>query len=773
MEIFENFSTSTSTFEPPSFHVDPESCLIKVNHTTIITNNYEGIPDTLILNVVAWIILIALFTVLRQQAWDYGRLALVNSHGDNKRWTQIFYAHNDETVETVDRNSGSGGGDTNRRNEASSPESFQNQQQPNPDNRLLSWILITLRLKDEQILNHSGPDACHYLSFQRHLMIVMGIITIVAIGIILPVNFQGTLSSDFGRTTASNLPADSAKLWVHVFAAISFAPLVVLVMRRSSGRYAGKRAPTRTIMATNISRADCHRAIIQEFIQQRFPDITVTDVQVAYNIQKLSEVADEYERIYEARIYCEHQRTRDPVKVRTRCCSCDKMDGLEYYRSRLEQLHGEVARLRAAALNDPLGIAFISVPTTEMAQHIIKHFRPTFPREWRLSYAASPEDIFWENLTPSAVQWYLKWFIVNIILFIVLFFLTTPVYIINLLDKWDFTKNASSEFEKISPLISEFLPTLLLWTLAVVMPAIVAYSEKWLDHWTRSEMNYAIMTKAFSYLLLMILILPSLGLTSAGAFIAWTSDIGNATRWECIFLPDKGAFFVNYVITAAFIGTTFELMRLPELLDYIWQLCVSKSRAETSHIRKSILIEFPFGIHYTWTIMVFTMSTVYSLLCPLIMPFAMVYICLKHFVDRHNLYFAYGPSNMISQGGGKIHSTAVTMTKTSVILLLIIMAALAFVRSGGHYSDARVVVLMISFIITVILFTFMSPIKRCTTRPKQIGEPVGPSPIYIADVLLNQRILPDSPHHFTYGSDNSVELTMSDDSPRIKSSIEA
>lgn len=221
-------------------------------------------------------------------------------------------------------------------------------------------------------------------------------------------------------------------------------------------------------------------------------------------------------------------------------------------------------------------------------------------------------------------------------------------------------------------------------------------------------------------------------------------------------MPDKGAFFVNYVITAAFIGTSLELIRFPELIVYMWMLCTSKSRAETPYIRKSILIEFPFGIHYAWTVMVFTMSTVYSVACPLIMPFAMVYICFKHFVDRHNLYFAYGPSNMISQNGGKIHSTAVTMTKFSVILLLIILAALSAVRGQG--IDKKAIVLLVSLCVTLTLFTFMSPIKRCTMRRPSIPEGAGPSPTYVADVLQNKEDISGSYPCNGYGSDTVGEI---------------
>lgn len=47
-------------------------------------------------------------------------------------------------------------------------------------------------------------------------------------------------------------------------------------------------------------------------------------------------------------------------------------------------------------------------------------------------------------------------------------------------------------------------------------------------------------------------------------------------RWQCVFLPDKGAFFVNYVVTSALIGTSLELIRFPELIMYAIRLSLSR-----------------------------------------------------------------------------------------------------------------------------------------------------------------------------------------------------
>jgi hypothetical protein len=60
----------------------------------------------------------------------------------------------------------------------------------------------------------------------------------------------------------------------------------------------------------------------------------------------------------------------------------------------------------------------------------------------------------------------------------------------------------------------QFLPTLILWIVSSLLPNIVYYSDYYLvGHWTRTAEHHAVMRKTFTYLVLMVLILPSLGLT--------------------------------------------------------------------------------------------------------------------------------------------------------------------------------------------------------------------------------------------------------------------
>ncbi|PNF17520.1 hypothetical protein B7P43_G16939 [Cryptotermes secundus] len=464
---------------------------------------------------------------------------------------------------------------------------------------------------------------------------------------------------------------------------------------------------------------------------EAYPEMEIQDIQLAYNISRVSVLDKEREKVYQAKLYCESyvKNTGMRLDMRPYACGnicgvcdvfgCPTVDAIEYYTEEEARLRNQVDQERASALKKPLGIAFITLTSVEAASKIYEDHKPSYkcsnnpptssvschlkPHNWHVQFAPSPKDIYWENLSVSSNYWYIKAVLVNCFLFLVLFFLTTPAIVVNFLD----TMTVENELEKMSPVLSEFLPTLLLWTVAALLPVLVSYSDQWLSHWTRSEQNHSIMRKTFFFLLFMVLILPSLGLTSAQAFVDWTIHARNETyRWECLFLPDKGAFFVNYVITSAFIGTALELIRFPELFVYTVKLCLARSQAETANVRKTILWEFPFGVQYAWMLLIFAMTTMYSLSCPLITPFGLLYMLLKHLVDRYNIYFVYGPSKISS----RIHASAISIVIISITLQQLSFTSLSILRRG--FNDISIYSL-IGFCIALLFLSAQMLLNSC------------------------------------------------------------
>jgi len=106
-------------------------------------------------------------------------------------------------------------------------------------------------------------------------------------------------------------------------------------------------------------------------------------------------------------------------------------------------------------------------------------------------------------------------------------------------------------------------------------------------------------------------------------------------------------------------GAGLELIRFPDLFWYTLCLCWSKSKAETSAIqvlsktlsysfcfvfnyvyllpKVAIRYEFRFGEQYARMMLLFCMTVMFSVSCPLITPFGTLYFITKHYVDRQNL----------------------------------------------------------------------------------------------------------------------------------------
>lgn len=58
---------------------------------------------------------------------------------------------------------------------------------------MLNCAVFYFTLRDTDIFHKCGRDAVQYLSFQRHLLVYVTVITVISVGVVLPVNFQGNL----------------------------------------------------------------------------------------------------------------------------------------------------------------------------------------------------------------------------------------------------------------------------------------------------------------------------------------------------------------------------------------------------------------------------------------------------------------------------------------------------------------------------------------------------------------------------------------------------
>lgn len=250
----------------PFYPVDPplEKCNYYItrhgpdNETFVLFKEawYGGIPQNLAFNLIGWLLLMILFSLLRRAAGNYGRLALVrkDDQDETSKWTQLFFAPDDVTGRALsdypDGPTFAATGNINRivqrdiENENHFLAEDDNdtsvvaaEEALKEDKHFFAWIIKIFTLSDEKFLRKCGTDAVQYLKFQRHLILFVTVMMVMCICVILPINFQGELqgdNSDFGHTTISNLNGSADWLWIHAIMTVLFFPIGILIMRRFS-----------------------------------------------------------------------------------------------------------------------------------------------------------------------------------------------------------------------------------------------------------------------------------------------------------------------------------------------------------------------------------------------------------------------------------------------------------------------------------------------------------------------------------------------------------
>nr|XP_042116908.1 calcium permeable stress-gated cation channel 1 isoform X2 [Peromyscus maniculatus bairdii] len=648
---------------------------------------FGGIPTVLVLNLILWVLVVVLYSFLRKAAWDYGRLALL-IHNDSL--TSLIYGE---------------------QSEKSSPSDVSLEAERR-DKGFCSWFFNSLTMKDRDLISKCGDDARIYIMFQYHLIIYVLILCIPSLGIILPVNYIGTVlewNSHFGRTTIVNVSTESKLLWLHgLFALMYFLINFALMGHHCLGFVPKKNLKiTRSLMITYVPTDIQDPEIISRHFHEAYPGCMVTRVHFCYDVRNLIDLDDQRRHAMRGRLYYTAKAKKTGkvmIKIHpcSRLCFCKcwtcfkEVDAEQYYSELEEQLtdefNAELNRVRLKRL-DLIFVTFQDARTVRRICEDYKYIQCGMnPKQssvttivknyhWRVAHAPHPKDIIWKHLSIRRFSWWARFISINTFLFFLFFFLTTPAIIINTIDMYNVTRPIENLQ---SPVVTQFFPSVLLWAFTVILPLVVYFSAFLEAHWTRSSQNIIIVHKCYIFLVFMVVILPSMGLTSLNVFLRWLFDIyylEHATiRFQCVFLPDNGAFFVNYVITAALLGTGMELMRLGSLCTYCTRLFFSRSEPERVHIRKNQAMDFQFGREYAWMLNVFSVVMAYSITCPIIVPFGLLYLCMKHLTDRYNMYYSYAPTKLNEQ----IHMAAVYQAIFAPLLGLFWMLFFSILRVGTH-----------------------------------------------------------------------------------------
>eukprot|EP00761_Pharyngomonas_kirbyi_P006038 gb/GECH01006044.1/.p1 GENE.gb/GECH01006044.1/~~gb/GECH01006044.1/.p1 ORF type:complete len:938 (+),score=148.86 gb/GECH01006044.1/:1-2814(+) len=347
-----------------------------------------------------------------------------------------------------------------------------------------------------------------------------------------------------------------------------------------------------------------------------------------------------------------------------------------------------------------------------------------------------PHEIEWENLTAKPINRHLRTAAVGILLTVILIFFSSPMAIVSGLGTITQTEVVSQGVVKVKSFLKiggslgsalfQYLPTFILFLVSVLMPIMISILTVFEKKRSKAAAGRATILRLYVYLIISTLILPSTLLTSVQAIVKSILENNLESGLRRMFLPESGAFFINFLIQYALLCNSVELLRLADLLRYLWK----RYQAVTPEEREKALqiSEFYYPIEYAYLIGLMAIMLAYSTFSPLILLVGVFHLIFKHCVDRHNLLHVCAKT----EGSDRYPDTRSYYKNIRLVCALMLVNTLVFLGMitaffAGHlhqddHSFLPHFLIMISLWILFLGITVFFPQFVLHTSPKLLSK---------------------------------------------------
>ena len=207
-----------------------------------------------------------------------------------------------------------------------------------------------------------------------------------------------------------------------------------------------------------------------------------------------------------------------------------------------------------------------------------------------------------------------------------------------------------------SSLIIEYsIPLITVIMNSGILPLVVYYLSLYEKHYKRSYREKSILIKSFIFLLINSILIPSFKNDELVNMLNKLKEFNFEKKNYNLTAPllDNSYFFCRYIIQVTFLSNTIQLLAVPPFLMRKIRVLIARSDYEkiyASMVKKY----FDYGFHYSFALIVFLMTLIFSTTIPLVVPFGCLFFYVKYYFDKYNLLFFY-PAEFESQGNlGKV-----------------------------------------------------------------------------------------------------------------------
>eukprot|EP01065_Artemidia_motanka_P017372 TRINITY_DN2083_c0_g2_i1.p1 TRINITY_DN2083_c0_g2~~TRINITY_DN2083_c0_g2_i1.p1 ORF type:complete len:833 (+),score=232.90 TRINITY_DN2083_c0_g2_i1:102-2600(+) len=506
----------------------------------------------------------------------------------------------------------------------------------------------------------SGRDVAVYLAFMRMMVVIAGFSCTLALTVFAPVHFSSpdnaTVDEDvdtnayFVRGTVSSVQRSPGVLAAHVCGIYALAGFVVVCLYSFVG-------VVRDICAAGVHRSAVHRLSRRTVRVKGIP----ADAGPGAAARVYTAFCDAYPGKtqavyvgYDVRRRLRLQRSLEKCLLRLKYKEQSEIPSateIAKLRERCRDLKEEAEEWRFAVSESPeslqcAGFAHVIMRDDATARRALRA-RAITVGENRLSIhvAHHPGDIDWSAVEMERKRTVFRRMAVRAVLLLGLIFLSTPSAILTAFQegarKIAWLREASAEMttlskSKVGAVVFQYLPVLAFLIISLVLPCVIEWISKAEPHASRFKLRQVVQRRFYVYLVLCTFVLPSIALSTVSAIIyAFSNDTVNnrdvlhslvSHSLEHMFLPDSGAFFVNYIQVLATLGNLYELWRPLELFSFLRQSFFPRVDEKD---RWTEVEEFEFQWQYPVALVVFTISFNFTVFIPVVTVFFLAFAAAR------------------------------------------------------------------------------------------------------------------------------------------------
>lgn len=512
-----------------------------------------------------------------------------------------------------------------------------------------------------------GLDAVVFLRFHKLACIYFSILSLLGMVIVIPLNYYGGEgNTGVQRYDISNINIHSNTLYAHVTMTYVFTFLALYMVYRSYEEYVELRhshlrseqmnGRSMSIIIYDVPEHLRSDEALSAYFKNLFPEsfqsaIIGQDCRYLIKMVETREaMRSKLERAY-YKLELEGERSQ-----RSECSDCgaagDK-DEIMYYTKQLREYNRRVEEAVQRKDYPTLPTGFVTFGSAVSRALIASVPLNAVPHEFHSAPAPERDDVYWPSLFRSywknEARWYSSWFVWLLLVIAwaipvaIIASMTNEEYLISVFP-W-----LESYMEELvwQVLLTDFLPTVLIAGLINLIPVLLRFLIRTEGQISYTRMQVSMIRKYYFFLAINFFFVVVFSATVVTILEDVIYDFDSLVSLLADNLSLMSTFFINYIMLRAFASMPLMLFRWGPFLLALLRKIPAWTPSEHVYAERPHVLDH--GQDLPPSILVLLFASVYSVIAPLVSPFAIVYFAGAYFVYKYLILYCY--INQVESGG--------------------------------------------------------------------------------------------------------------------------